>query len=342
MLSTLSKVLNAMIKLKVDGCFGFSQGAAVVSACLQPDVVASVHRHVKRDGAKFGHSFGSLRRLLEHSAPDRARSNTLSERAATGAPSLSFVLLAHATSTAPIRRALNMWMPRCAVATRSAHLIGTLDHFKAESMAAALEYEGGELRMMLYHPARHEMPRDLQTNEVLHHRLFSHLAAGLGAEKSALGQIPLNERSEQALPLAPQPPITRASSALAHLSFSHEARSSPPLRPPRRCEVREPASPTAPLVALPTEYSCARGSTIDLSMRSERGIASYLVRPSPPEALKFRPVSRLSAAGVSRSQQLVRVALDPSIDELPQTILGLLAAPAGDCQRGRVSLPFTP
>lgn len=327
MLRTLSKVVSAIAKHKVDGVFGFSQGAAVLSACLQPDVMTLLTQSTAHETSvrtritdlfessrRSPHRQASSRRPEESSRHPRnaARETTsretsrglraTSRRAASpsregsvGAAqnqlqSLDFVLLAHATHTTDIRQALYLSAdaPKSAIATRSLHIIGTSDEFKARSEDSALVFEGGEKRMVLYHPAGHELPRELTTNEVFHHRFMSHIEAALAHHASELVAREASDKS-----------------------------------------VRRPKK----LPSLPAEYARLPGATVSLTIRDEDGKevdARYLIRPSPPETLKPEEVSRLSSAAISKTQQLVRVSLDPSVEASPQTIRGLLAAqPAG-------------
>ena len=198
----LRTVLDFIIENGIDGIFGFSSGAAVISACLQPEICQLAYdddtlstttgpsSHVPmalRRGSVLSFTPSASRPVPRRgsSAPGAARRGSVwhghptAKQISTSGPRIDFVLCAHAVPARDICERLHIKPQHDTAAVRSVHIIGTSDPFKTESEEAALRFQGGTNRMILYHAAAHVLPRDLQTNEVLHHRLMSHVAGSI-------------------------------------------------------------------------------------------------------------------------------------------------------------------
>ena len=50
---------------------------------------------------------------------------------------------------------------------------------RPRSEAEALVFKGGAKRLILYHTAAHELPRELESNELLYNRVMTHIAESL-------------------------------------------------------------------------------------------------------------------------------------------------------------------
>ena len=207
-----------------DAIFGFSQGAAVVAACMQGDVLARLEDTMSTLGtappnqersaampppsslrrssslrratsglSRMGSSskLGALKQMGSMRRGMSLRISAWGEgKLGAGIQRPTLAVLAHAVSPCALRELLGLTpLPLHRVAQSSLHIIGVSDPFKAESEHAAQGFARGSQHLVLYHPAAHEMPRELQLNAALHHRMMAHVdrALGGGAEEALPG-----------------------------------------------------------------------------------------------------------------------------------------------------------
>jgi hypothetical protein len=182
----ISEMLRGVLKFvqhnRIDAVFGFSQGAAVISACMLPEIqlLLSFDESAPSTENSRVSRRGSVGRVPFRKGSITLRKGSIVNSFLAGLQprSLKFVICAHAIPINGICERFNI-SPNSRVATssvqRSVHIIGTSDPFKAQSEDAALLFQGGITRMVLYHSAAHELPRHLQANEVFHQRLMGHI-----------------------------------------------------------------------------------------------------------------------------------------------------------------------
>ena len=97
---------------------------------------------------------------------------------------LKFCMLAHSASSELVRETLGL-QPQAAPNTiigHSIHLIGINDPGKPKSEAEALIFKGGSTRLVVYHAGAHELPRELETNELLYIRVMTRIGESLKPE----------------------------------------------------------------------------------------------------------------------------------------------------------------
>ena len=158
-LEMLGSVVLFIQNNNIDGVFGFSQGGGVLSAIMQPEV----------------------RELLCSYLGVRLRSEDQYHNANFD---LNFCMLAHSASSELVRKTLGL-RPQAAVNTingHSIHLIGISDPGKPKSEAEALIFNGGVERLIVYHAGAHELPRELETNELLYIRVMTRIGESLKPE----------------------------------------------------------------------------------------------------------------------------------------------------------------
>ena len=155
-LEMLGSVVMFIKNNNIDGLFGFSQGGVVASAIMQPEVRELLCSYL---GVQL------------RSEQQRYNANF----------NLSFSMLAHSASSELVRSTLGL-EPQAApnsINGHSIHLIGISDPGKPKSEAEALVFEGGATRLIVYHAGAHELPRELETNELLYIRVMTHIGESL-------------------------------------------------------------------------------------------------------------------------------------------------------------------
>ena len=293
-----------------DAVFGFSQGAAVLSACMEADVIAQLHQtQVLAEGSTIRRKRFYKEAVFSAILPSLA-SPTLVEPLACNA-----AIFAHAVSGGPLRGRLGLPTDTVsAIQCPSVWIIGIADPFKAQSEAAARASSRAQGRLVLYHPAAHELPRELQLNVLLHARMMAHLDSSLISDPSRLiedvvEEIELREEEPQRRTERQQPPAHEVEDA-----------EDQPLRVRRSATFAN------------ARFRRRPGATLDLP-GDEQGEAVTLQHVVVPEAaaeLVWSEVSWLTSIGLSKSQQLVRVQVSTVANTLPSTLAGLLAAQPSD------------
>eukprot|EP00308_Calcidiscus_leptoporus_P011576 CAMPEP_0119370154 /NCGR_PEP_ID=MMETSP1334-20130426/16552_1 /TAXON_ID=127549 /ORGANISM="Calcidiscus leptoporus, Strain RCC1130" /LENGTH=2388 /DNA_ID=CAMNT_0007387159 /DNA_START=53 /DNA_END=7219 /DNA_ORIENTATION=- len=405
-LAMLASVTTYIYKNQIDCVFGFSQGAAVISAVLQPDILelqqnladlensikSPIRRVMRGRRASIDAATGaSFRRLM--SGPVEAQEKTgrwLPERPSlatctargTGAEDskwkalggrknsianmfkrplgsvankfgsianmakllarassekdaslqLKHVMLAHAVPTSGIRSCLDIRLEAPAEMIRlpSVHIIGTADAFKARSETAALAFRGGSMRLVVYHAGAHELPRELQTNELFHTRVMAHLCATLTASSATTAGSTSGPQVEQTSDVVIEM-LGSKDLAAAEASARSATKTVFFVRTPSSMVAgsTEASAKAEKAMYFPAEYKRSPGATVRVTMRDEDGGSvrdvHHLIRPHAEERLPFHPISKLSTVWVSKVQQLVRVQISPAELAEEHTIRSMLA-----------------
>jgi len=226
---------------------------------------------------------------------------------------LKFTLCAHSSTTDVIRKALGLQplaLPNT-IKGCSIHLIGLSDPMKPKSEAEALAFEGGVKRLVLYHAGAHELPRELESNELLYRRMMTLVAESLKPQSDD-GML-----------------IFKCVQKFKKLSKTLQARLA--LEKAQQVAISVVVRKEKQ-ISFPTEFRQTAGALYSIQQAEAEKVffADHLIAPTPAKRQLYRPISNLSSVWVSPLQQLVRVKISREADEKPLTLRGLLKAQSYD------------